>query len=116
MSDTPTQVPGQQSLLDVVPPTPLPPRRLPPFQRHSSTSREAAVSVYGTVASQRERVFRYIEANGPCSDDAVIAGLGLDGSSVRPRRIELFEAGRITQAGECLTRKGRRAVAWQVVE
>lgn len=86
---------------------------MPPFQAHSATSYEAAVSVQSSAAQQRERVYRYIVANGPVTDEQVALGLELDGNSVRPRRRELQKAGRIVADGTGVTVRGRSAVRWR---
>jgi len=88
---------------------------------HTSTA--AAVSMLDGKDSQRAAVFEAITANGPngCTDDEIQAALKLDGSSERPRRWELWKAGRIEirrdAAGNAIrrtTRTNRRAVVWIV--
>jgi hypothetical protein len=65
-----------------------------------------------TAAQQREKVYRFIAENWPCSIEAIEIGTGLEGNSVRPRRWELEKAGRIVQHGSTYTRKGRPAATW----
>lgn len=116
VTDQPVPVcPGQLDLLaDTPEQQPVRDMRLPPFQAHSRTSREAALSMYSSLIGRRAEVYAYIAEHGPVTDLDIAAGLGRDGSSVRPRRIELFELGLITQAGEATTRSGRKAVTWKV--
>ena len=89
---------------------PLP---LPAFQAHSTTSRDAAVSVREDVPTRRERVFKAISQSSVGLTDLEIgAVLNMSGDSVRPRRVELVGDGRIVSAGTRLTPSGRKAVVW----
>ena len=84
------------------------------------TSHDAAVSVAERKDSLRERVFGSIASAGlhGHTDDELQALLGLDGSTERPRRWELWKADRIRMLridGDVvtrLTRTRRRAVVW----
>ena len=106
MSDHTIQIPGQLDLLG--PSYPSPPHN------GTETSIAAAESVRGSATSQQERIYAWLAANGPASDEAIGLALGLSGDTVRPRRGALRDAGRIVQDGECVTVKGRRAVTWRV--
>jgi len=87
----------------------------PKYVKHSRTSVNAAVSVRGKAASIRERVFAYIAAFGPATDEQIQDALDLSGNTQRARRVELVEAGRVVDSGKVLkTRSGRDAVAWKV--
>lgn len=86
-----------------------------------ATSRTAAASIAEGKAAQRALVYHTIDrtARYGRTDDDVQAELGLDGSSERPRRWELWKLGLITilrdEAGSAVkreTRTGRRAVVW----
>jgi len=85
------------------------------------TSAAAADQVEDTRDSQRARVYEFIEASAEIgrTDDEQQAALGLDGSSQRPRRWELWKLGQIDilrdPAGspvKRLTRTHRSAVVW----
>ena len=86
-----------------------------------ATSTGAAFSVDDTKDTQRERVFVHIQEAGidGRTDDELQTALGLDGSSERPRRWELWRMDRIAvlhdgegKAVTRLTRTNRRAVVW----
>jgi hypothetical protein len=73
---------------------------------------------------QREQVYAAIRAAGAYgqTDDELQAHLGLNGSSQRPRRVELLRMGRIDQQRtpenvvvKRQTRMGRSAVVWIAV-
>jgi predicted ArsR family transcriptional regulator len=87
----------------------------PPFQAHSRTSHDAATAIRPHTETMRERVRREIAYQGPLTDQQIAHLLNLDGSSVRPRRIELLRAGVIEAAGEALTDSGRKATLWRAV-
>lgn len=86
-----------------------------PFQKHSRTSIVAAGKAAGNAASIREKVYEAIAAapNG-LTDLEIQDILGLDGSTERPRRIELLGAGRIKATGIRKTPSGRPAMVWGV--
>lgn len=87
----------------------------PPFQPHSRTSKDAATAIKPVAETLRERVRVLIAQLGPLTDQQIAHYLDMDGSSVRPRRIELLRAGLIEPAGEALTDSGRKAVMWRSV-
>lgn len=92
---------------------PDPPRpAFAPWQEHSATSRDAAFSVKAKAPSIRERVYQAICAK-PSTDEELCEALAMGGSTVRPRRVELHQAGRIKEAGTRKTHSGRDAVIWQ---
>lgn len=85
----------------------------PPAQRHSKTSRAAAKSIKPYVPSIRQRVLEVIIKQGPISDQAIAASLGLAENTVRPRRVELVADGWVRAAPDTvLTRSRRQATAW----
>lgn len=86
---------------------------VPPFQRHSDTSRQAAQSIAKNIGPMHERVLAYLK-NHPqgATDEQIIDGTGL-GQTARPRRIELQQRNLIKDSGRyALTRSGRRATLW----
>lgn len=89
--------------------------RLAPFQRHSETSREAAIAIHGHKETQKERVFEAIRRHGPISDQGLAKLLGLPENSVRPRRVDLLKDGAIERCGEGRTVRDRRCVLYQAV-
>lgn len=90
-----------------------------PYQSHSITSAAAAGSIARELAiTLRERVYQYIRSRGPlgATDDEIQVALQMEGSTERPRRVELHNAGRIINSGNKReTRSGRRAVVWVIV-
>jgi len=75
----------------------FPTEPMPPYQRHSATSKAAARSVAPSAASLRERVYDYLLACGSegATDAQGQQATGLSGDTYRPRRIELESAGRV---------------------
>ena len=88
----------------------------PPAQRHSRTSVAAAEAIRPSTNRLRQRVLEYIEACGPAgaTDDECQAALGMNGSTQRPRRLELAQMRLITQSGTRRTVSGRAATVWVV--
>lgn len=89
----------------------------PPHQRHSNTSREAAVKVASKSKTLREKVFAYLEARPEgATDDEIQVDLDMQSDTERPRRRELQKAGRVVDSGYVRnTRSGRSAVVWKIV-
>lgn len=81
------------------------------FQRHSETSRQAAIGNYPRSGTQRARVLLLL-ASGPHTDNELVDLTGLSPSSVRPRRVELVEAGLVEDSGQ--RRKG--CVVWATTD
>jgi hypothetical protein len=85
----------------------------PPYQVHNETSRQAAQSIAPAAGTLRARVLAAIEAApGGLTDEEGMAVSGIGPSTYRPRRVELWEAGLVHQAGTRLTKSGRSAVVW----
>lgn len=84
-----------------------------PFQVQSETSRDAATMGVPFAVSQRERVYHWLVANGPATDKQMQAALNMDGSTQRPRRVELMRAGRIVDWGKRKQENGRSATVWR---
>lgn len=81
------------------------------FQRHSETSRRGALTNYPKSGTQRARVLLAI-ASGPHTDNELCDVLGLSGSSVRPRRVELVSGGLVEDSG--VRRSG--SVVWRTTD
>ena len=88
-------------------------RKPAPYQSHSLTSREAAMSVETLVETLRERVLRAIrDTPGGLTAQEVSKVTGIAGDTVRPRIVELSRAGTIRVWGSRRTESGRRADVW----
>ncbi len=83
----------------------------PPAQSHSATSIAAAEQIRPHVQTMRDRVLDALKTR-PMTDQELATALGMDGSSVRPRRIELERANLVTSCGSRLTSSGRKARVW----
>lgn len=86
-----------------------------PHVATSPTSRAAAVSIAAATPTLRDRVLSTIAALGSATDEEIADALGMNGSTERPRRVELAQAGLIHQVGTRATRSGRQAAVWEVV-
>jgi hypothetical protein len=93
---------------------------LPPFQRHSVTSREAALAFHHQAPTLRARVWRALEAasrdeRAGLTDREAAELLDEQADSVRPRRVELMRFGLVVDGGRTRrTPSGRRATVWRV--
>lgn len=88
---------------------------VPPFQSHSATSKRAAHSIKKHIGPLHQRVLDYLNAHPEgATDEQLSDALQLNGSTLRPRRLELFEAGRIIKhpTREGRTKAGNSAVLW----
>ena len=74
-----------------------------------ATSDAARVSLRGRAGTMRRAVYEMIRRDGPLDDKAIQAGLGMRGSTERPRRRELQQAGLIEVAPGT-----GRTVRWRV--
>lgn len=87
------------------------------YQRHSQTSKDAAIKAVPGAKTQRFvilRLFRDAGARG-LTDDEIEAMTGYKGSAVRPRRIKLCDDGLIEKSDVTRpTRSGRDAVVWKI--
>jgi predicted ArsR family transcriptional regulator len=103
--------PPQRGLFDsLVPPPP------PPAARHRPTSVAAAEEIQPRRLSHSARVLAAIQA-GPKTDQEIAEATNLPENSVRPRRVELEQAGRIRDSEKTRrTHAGRRAIVWEAVE
>lgn len=88
----------------------------PPSQRHSATSVQAASEIHTRTAELREKVYDYLKAHGPATDEQVQEALGMNPNTQRPRRIELVDLRRVRDSQRTAkTRSGRDAVLWRIV-
>jgi predicted HTH transcriptional regulator len=86
-----------------------------PFQSHSSTSRAAADEIKPSASTLREQVFELLKSEGPMTDEEIQVRLDMNPNTQRPRRVELVDAGRVTDSGQTkLTKSRRHAVLWKV--
>jgi hypothetical protein len=90
----------------------------PPAQRHSPTSRAAALAIAPRSACLRRRVLDYLLGQSfvGATDEEGSFALGIAGNTYRPRRIELTLAGLVRDSGRTRrTRAGRSAVVWTAI-
>jgi hypothetical protein len=91
-----------------------PPDLFVPYQKHSPTSKAAAEAVEPRAKTLRANVLAFIRARGShgATDAEIQSALFMDGSTERPRRVELLEPGLIRQRGTRPTASGRQAAVW----
>lgn len=84
----------------------------------SETSKEAARAIEPKRHHLRVLVFQALRGAPDGMTDAEIqAATGLDGSTERPRRVELVESNAVRDSGRTrLTKSGRSATVWECVE
>ena len=89
---------------------------VPPFQHHSTTSRDAAQSIAKHSGHDRQRVLNYLKQHPEgATDEAMGEALGLSGNTLRPRRRELQLAGFVKDSGRYeLTASKRKATLWVI--
>ena len=89
----------------------------PPAQRHSETSKAAALSwSRRDLNATQRKVLEFLRARpAGATDEEIAVGLGLNPSTARPRRIELHGLGLVVAAGERKTSSNRNATVWMVV-
>ena len=87
-----------------------------PYQAHSETSREAALTIKASTANLREQVLEALRRI-PSTDEALSERLAMSPNTCRPRRVELVDRGLVEDSGErAKTASGRSAVVWRVKE
>ena len=87
---------------------------LPPHV-HTEASYRAAEEIKSHVPRLRSLVLGFIQEHPGCTDEEITLGLGMNPSTARPRRLELFRAGLIELMDEHgTTKSGRRAARWKV--
>lgn len=88
-----------------------------PYQKHSATSKAAAMSMLKPLGRLQQMVYDEILERGGCTDLDLEVTLGLIGSTARPRRVELLRRGLIEDSGERRpTDSGRLAVVWRATK
>jgi predicted ArsR family transcriptional regulator len=86
-----------------------------PSVRGSSTSAAAADSLAPQTLNRLHRlVLEFIRDHGPATDEEIAAGLAMNPSTARPRRIELVRRGLVVRGGVRKTASGRNADVWRV--
>ncbi len=85
-----------------------------PFATGSVTSFEAAMALASKAGGLRARVLGWLIVNGPATDREMQTGLGMDGSTQRPRRLELERDGFVVAVDEVRQDNGRSATRWGV--
>ncbi len=86
-----------------------------PFQKHSETSKAAATEIRARLPNLQQLVFNAIASAGVegLTDEEISERTGLNPSTARPRRLELYRKGRIQQS--IFTRNGasgRKMTVW----
>ena len=87
----------------------------PPFQRHSATSMAAAAAIEPKAGTLRAAVLTFVRNRGRlgATDEEIQLALHMNGSTERPRRVELQNAGLVIDSTRIRkTRAGRIAVVW----
>lgn len=90
----------------------------PPCQRHSDTSRAAALRIEPRAGTMRRVVLDHLRAckGGGATDEELQVALHMNPSTQRPRRIELEKGGLIRKAGiKRQTLSGGRAEVYVAV-
>lgn len=87
----------------------------PPSVHHSQESIDASITILPKRETLQRTVFEAIRisAHG-LTDQEIVEVTGLKENTARPRRVELCEAGLITNAGTRPTTSGRQANVWIV--
>lgn len=84
------------------------------YQRHSPTSREAALFASAFSGQAREQVFLQIIKQDGATDEEIHQALKMNPSTERPRRVELVEAGLVEDSGyERTVSSGMYATIWK---
>ena len=89
----------------------------PPYQRHSTTSRDASRQIVPNQGSLKAIVHNYIKSCGTrgCTDEEAQIELDMNPSTQRPRRVELVRDGMVIDSGrQRKTRSGRNATVWVI--
>lgn len=88
-----------------------------PFIPSSETSKEAAQKIVVVLNKLQGELYAAFQEAGVTglTDEEIALGMGWDGSTARPRRVELARKGIIVKAGYCrLTTRGRKAEVWRL--
>jgi predicted ArsR family transcriptional regulator len=90
---------------------------LPLFKQATAATSEAARASQTKTkkSADKDRIVAYLmQRSCGATDEEIADGLAMNPSTVRPRRGELVDDGRVVAAGSRETRSGRRAVVWRV--
>jgi hypothetical protein len=85
------------------------------YQRHSGTSRAAALSIEPATDTLRAAVYSWITRCGMhgATDQEISEALRMPGNTQRPRRVELVDGGHVVDSTRRRkTHSGRDAVVW----
>lgn len=91
----------------------IPPQPPIKCQADSPESVDAAMANMPNRGTQRDRILRHLQEWGPATDEQLQDALAMEGSTERPRRVELVEAGLVIKAGTAKTKSGRSAALWR---
>lgn len=92
---------------------------LPPHQRHSDTSVEAAETVSHKFSGMMDTVFKKIGLQGEfgMTDEEGQISLRMEGNSYRPCRVTLVDRGLVKDSGKRRkTIRNRNAVVWELTD
>ena len=94
----------------------LNPGALPPHQRHSETSQEAAAAIADRVGKLERSVLLLLSRHADgLSDQEGCSLLSMDGNTYRPRRVTLANKGLVRDTGERrMTAHRKKAAVWAV--
>jgi hypothetical protein len=87
---------------------------IPAHQRHSDTSRAAALSVAHKFPALQIKMLNVLK-QGALTDEELCTAMNMEGNSERPCRVSLVKKGYVVDTGERrIVRSGRKAVVWGV--
>lgn len=86
-----------------------PAHTLPAHQRHSETSKAAAVAIQPHLGRQQYAVWLWLKDHPGSTDNEIIAGVGGNPNGPRARRVELTRKGMVVAVSE---REG--STTWRV--
>ena len=90
-----------------------------PYQRHSPTSRAAAVAIEPVAGTRRAQVLAFIRERGAvgATDEEMQLRIPMSPNTQRPRRVELVQGQHIVNSGRTRqTLAGDEAVVWVASE
>lgn len=102
---------NQQLAFDLVAPA--------PYQRHSATSKAAALNAEPTAGTKRAIALAFLRGRGAqgATDEEMQELIPLTPNTQRPRRVELVKGKFVVDSGRTRkTRGGDEAVVWVAVE
>lgn len=87
-----------------------------PAQQHSRTSMQAADAMDRATMNRLQRLIYDYLADRPdgATDEEIAHACGMNPSTERPRRIELWRRGLVIEAGVRKTASKRNATVWRV--